>query len=72
MESATFQGRYGNRSISGRFVTPVRTRTVRIPASMPAITSVSIRSPTIAALSEWASSALRAERIMSGFGLPTK
>jgi hypothetical protein len=34
--------------------------------------SVSIRSPTIAVVSEWASMALSAERIISGFGLPTK
>src|SRR3954470_19730938 len=34
--------------------------------------SVSIRSPTITVVSECASSRLRAERIMSGFGLPMK
>ena len=33
---------------------------------------MSMRSPTIAAVSECASSALSAERIISGFGLPTK
>ena len=33
--------------------------------------SVSMRSPIIAVLSECASSAFRAERIMSGLGLPT-
>jgi hypothetical protein len=33
---------------------------------------VSIRSPIIAALSECASIAFSAERIISGFGLPTK
>ncbi len=43
-----------------------------MPAFMPDTTSVSILSPTMAALSEWASRALSAERIMSGFGLPTK
>ena len=43
-----------------------------MPASRPEITSVSIRSPTMAAVSEWASIAFRAERIISGFGLPTK
>jgi hypothetical protein len=35
-------------------------------------TSVSMRSPTIAVVSEWASMAFSADRIMSGFGLPTK
>jgi hypothetical protein len=39
---------------------------------MPATMSVSMRSPTIAVLSECASSALSAERIISGLGLPTK
>ena len=39
---------------------------------MPATTSVSMRSPTMAVVSEWASMALSAERIISGFGLPTK
>ena len=34
--------------------------------------SVSIRSPIIAVASEWAPIALSAERIISGFGLPTK
>ena len=34
--------------------------------------SVSIRSPTITVVSECASSRLRAERIISGFGLPMK
>ena len=34
--------------------------------------SVSIRSPIIVVLSEWAPSALSAERIISGLGLPTK
>ena len=43
-----------------------------MPASRPETTSVSMRSPTIAELSECASIAFRAERIMSGFGLPTK
>jgi hypothetical protein len=33
--------------------------------------SVSMRSPIIAVYSELASSALSAERIISGFGLPT-
>ena len=36
------------------------------------MTSVSIRSPTIAVVSECASIAFSAERIISGFGLPTK
>ncbi len=48
------------------------TRTVRSPASIPAIMSVSIRSPTITVVSECASIALSAERIISGLGLPTK
>ena len=34
--------------------------------------SVSIRSPTMTVVSEWASSWLRALRIISGLGLPTK
>ena len=37
----------------------------------PATTSVSMRSPIIAVVSECASIALSAERIISGFGLPT-
>ena len=56
---------------SGR-VEPVVTSTVRSPASRPLMMSVSIRSPTITVVSEWASSRLRAERIISGFGLPMK
>ena len=43
-----------------------------MPASRPEITSVSMRSPTIAVVSECASIAFSAERIISGFGLPTK
>ena len=42
------------------------------PASSPATMSVSMRSPIIAVVSEWASMALSAERIISGLGLPTK
>ncbi len=42
-----------------------------MPASSPETTSVSIRSPIIAAVSEWASMAFSAERIISGLGLPT-
>ena len=34
--------------------------------------SVSMRSPIIAVVSEWASIAFSAERIISGLGLPTK
>ena len=45
---------------------------VRIPASMPETMSVSIRSPIIIAVSECASIAFSADRIMSGLGLPTK
>ena len=66
------EGRNGNRSASGLEVIPVRTRTVCMPASRPEMTSVSIRSPTMAAVSEWASIAFNAERIISGLGLPTK
>ena len=44
---------------------------VRSPASSPLTMSVSIRSPIIIVVSEWASSRLRAERIISVFGLPT-
>ena len=43
-----------------------------MPASIPEITSVSIRSPIITVDSECASMAFSAERIISGFGLPTK
>ena len=43
-----------------------------MPASRPETTSVSIRSPTIAAVSECASIAFSADRIINGFGLPTK
>jgi hypothetical protein len=57
--------------VSESVVTPVRTRIVSRPASSPATMSVSIRSPIIAVVSEWASMAFRAERIISGFGLPT-
>ena len=39
---------------------------------MPATMSVSMRSPIIAVVSEWASIVFSAERIISGFGLPTK
>ena len=53
-------------------VDPVSTRMVSKPASMPATTSVSIRSPTIMVLSEWASIRLSALRNIIGLGLPTK
>jgi len=43
-----------------------------MPASKPETTSVSMRSPIMAAVSECASIALRAERIISGLGFPTK
>ena len=43
-----------------------------MPASRPATMSVSIRSPIIAVVSEWASIAFSADRIISGFGLPMK
>jgi hypothetical protein len=45
---------------------------VRKPASMPDTTSVSMRSPTMTVDSECASIRFSAERIISGFGLPTK
>ncbi len=45
---------------------------VSIPASMPATMSVSIRSPIITAVSEWAPALFSASRIISGLGLPTK
>ena len=51
---------------------PVITSTVGIPDSSPAITSVSIRSPIIRVVSECAPIARIADRIISGFGLPTK
>ena len=54
-------------------VTPDRTKTVRNPASMPATTSVSMRSPIITVVdSEWAPNRFSAERIINGLGLPTK
>src|SRR5664280_267969 len=71
-DSTIREARKGWRSASSRVVTPVRTRIVSIPASNPDTMSVSIRSPIIAAVSEWASIALSAERIISGLGLPTK
>ena len=58
--------------MSATVVDPVSTRIVSKPASMPATTSVSIRSPTIMVLSECASIRLRALRNIIGFGLPTK
>ncbi len=57
--------------MSSSVVTPVSTRIVDSPASMPATMSVSIRSPIIAVDSECASIAFSAERIINGFGLPT-
>lgn len=53
-------------------VTPERTRIVSRPLSRPMMTSVSMLSPIITDSSECASIALSAERIISGFGLPTK
>jgi hypothetical protein len=43
-----------------------------MPASIPATTSVSVRSPTMTAFPECASRALSAERIINGLGLHTK
>ena len=48
------------------------TSTVRMPASRPLMMSVSIRSPIITVVSEWASMRLSALRIISGLGLPMK
>ena len=44
---------------------------VSSPASRPATMSVSMRSPIITVVSEWASIWLSADRIISGLGLPT-
>ena len=52
-------------------VDPLVTSTVRSPASRPAMMSVSIRSPTITVVSEWASMRFSALRIIKEFGLPT-
>ena len=71
MEATTRVGRNGNRSMSPGWVIPVSTRKVRMPASRPARTSVSIRSPIITVDSECAFSLFSAARIISGFGLPT-
>ena len=60
-----------NRSASSRDVTPVGTRIV-LAGPSAATTSVSMRSPTIVVLSECAPSELSAERIIRGFGFPTK
>ncbi len=57
--------------MSSRCVLPVSTRTVVSPASMPAMMSVSIRSPIMPVVSEWASILFMAERNIIGFGLPT-
>ncbi len=53
-------------------VEPVSTRIVSSPASIPATTSVSIRSPTMTVFSECASIRLSALRNIIGLGLPTK
>ena len=50
-----------------RVETPESTSTVDIPLSMPEITSVSIRSPTMTASAEWQCSILRPVRIISDF-----
>ncbi|SLI84910.1 Uncharacterised protein [Mycobacteroides abscessus subsp. abscessus] len=50
---------------------PEVTRIVRMPASRPEITSVSMRSPIITVDWEWAPRRRSAERIISGLGLPT-
>jgi hypothetical protein len=51
-ESTIREGRNGNASAWSRLVEPVRTRMLYMPASRPATMSVSIRSPTIAVVSE--------------------
>src|SRR5690625_191979 len=72
IDSTTRDGRYGNLSTWSRRVLPLRTRTLRSPASRPAMMSVSIRSPTMTVVSECASIRFSALRIISGLGLPTK
>ena len=52
--------------------TPVRTKTVSMLDSIPAIMSVSIRSPIKAISSLWQLIFLRPWRNINGFGLPTK
>jgi len=71
MESTIRDGRYVKRSTSPGAVTPVSTRIVSSPASSPETMSVFMLSPTIAVLSECPLIVLSAERIISGFGLPT-
>ena len=58
--------------ITPTVVDPVSTRMVSSPASIPATTSVSIRSPTIMVFSECASIRFNALRNIIGLGLPTK
>ena len=58
--------------MSARRVDPLSTRIVSSPASMPATTSVSMRSPIITVFSECASMRFMALRSIIGFGLPTK
>ena len=72
MLGRTLLGRNGYRSTSSRVVDPVSTRMVSSPASMPATTSVSIRSPTMKVFSECASMRFSALRNIIGLGLPTK
>src|SRR6266480_3891120 len=72
MESRTRPGRYGYCSMSAGVVDPLSTRIVSRPASMPATMSVSMRSPTITVVSEWAAIRFSALRNIIGFGLPTK
>ena len=45
---------------------------VFMPASVPTMMSVSMRSPTMKVSAEWAPRARRAVRIIKGLGLPTK
>ena len=61
----------GRRRCPRAGVMPLSTSTVCSPASMPAMMSVSIRSPIMAVVSECASIWFIAERNIIGFGLPT-
>src|SRR5690606_13453698 len=70
-ESTISSGRNGYRSTSARSEMPVITRIVCRPASIPATTSVSMRSPIMPVDSEWAPMRFSAERNIIGFGLPT-
>ena len=57
---------------SAALVEPESTSMVSSPASMPATTSVSMRSPIMTVVSEWAWIRFMALRNIIGLGLPTK